>query len=59
MGRIWNNMRIHNKLMVSFLAVCLVPLILVSSLLYVSPRAAWMLPPWNLLRCSIPRLAAA
>lgn len=34
MGRIWNNMRIHNKLMVSFLAVCLVPLILVSSLLY-------------------------
>ena len=34
MRRIWSNMRIHNKLMISFLSVCLVPLILVSSLLY-------------------------
>lgn len=34
MKHIWSNMKIHNKLMVSFLLVCLVPLILVSSLLY-------------------------
>lgn len=34
MGRIWSNMKIHNKLMISFLSVCLIPLILVSSLLY-------------------------